>query len=77
VLIDEKIAGTAAPRRNHTGVHDDFLIGSGDLLVTGITCDGDEVPIMSGGAGQLCETSVSEFEAARRSSRRRWRGRRL
>jgi leucyl aminopeptidase (aminopeptidase T) len=53
VLIDEKERGHGRPRRNHSAVNNDFMIGSGERLVTGITRDGDEVPIMSGGARQL------------------------
>jgi aminopeptidase len=36
-------------RRNHSRVHNDFTVGSDELVVTGITREVTHVPIMSGG----------------------------
>ena len=41
------------PRLNESGIHVDFMIGSPDLEVTGITRDGDRVPVLVGGDWQL------------------------
>ena len=41
------------PRRNHSRVHNDITIGSDELVVTGITRDGERVSIMNGGQWQL------------------------
>jgi aminopeptidase len=41
------------PRINRSAVHIDFMIGSDDVTVTGITGDGREVPVLRGGAWQL------------------------
>jgi aminopeptidase len=38
---------------NESQIHIDFMIGSPDLRVTGITKDGDRVPVLVGGAWQL------------------------
>ena len=34
---------------NHSSIHTDFMIGSNDLEVTGVTVAGEEVPILAGG----------------------------
>ncbi len=41
------------PRLNKSGIHIDFMIGSPELEVTGITRDGTRVPVMSGGSWQF------------------------
>jgi aminopeptidase len=41
-----------AARINTSATHIDFMIGSGELDVTGLTHDGDEVPVLRGGAWQ-------------------------
>jgi aminopeptidase len=41
------------PRINKSGIHIDFMIGSDDVQVTGLTADGDVVPILRDGAWQL------------------------
>jgi aminopeptidase len=41
------------PRVNTSGTHIDFMIGSNDLEVTGVTVDGDRVPILRDGAWQI------------------------
>ena len=34
---------------NHSSIHTDFMIGSRELAVSGVTKDGDEVPILRDG----------------------------
>jgi aminopeptidase len=41
------------PRINTSAIHIDFMIGSDDVSVTGITRDGTEVPVLRGGAWQI------------------------
>jgi aminopeptidase len=41
------------PRINTSSIHIDFMIGSDDVTVTGLTKDGREVPVLRGGAWQL------------------------
>jgi aminopeptidase len=41
------------PRANKSGVHVDFMIGSNEVDVDGITRDGDRVPVLRGGSWQL------------------------
>jgi aminopeptidase len=38
---------------NHSSIHTDFMIGSAELEVDGITTDGDAVPLLRGGVWQL------------------------
>jgi aminopeptidase len=40
-------------RVNESAVHIDFMIGSNDVDVTGVTTDGERVPVLRGGAWQL------------------------
>jgi aminopeptidase len=40
-------------RINRSGIHVDFMIGSDEVAVTGITTGGDEVPLLSGGRWQV------------------------
>jgi aminopeptidase len=40
-------------RVNKSGIHVDFMIGSNELDVDGITRDGDRVPVLRGGAWQI------------------------
>ena len=40
-------------RINKSGLHIDFMIGSDEVAVTGLTRDGREVPILRGGRWQL------------------------
>jgi aminopeptidase len=40
-------------RVNRSGIHVDFMIGSDELAVTGITTGGEEVPLLRGGRWQL------------------------
>jgi aminopeptidase len=41
------------PRANESEIHIDFMIGSNDLRVTGITPDGDRVPVLVEGRWQI------------------------
>jgi aminopeptidase len=41
------------PRINESDVHVDFMIGSDEVTVGGVTRDGDEVPLLVGGAWQI------------------------
>jgi aminopeptidase len=40
-------------RINQSGIHIDFMIGSNEVSVTGLTRDGREVPVLRGGSWQL------------------------
>ena len=40
-------------RMNSSGIHIDFMIGSNELAVTGLTREGGEIPLLRGGAWQL------------------------
>ncbi len=40
-------------RANKSGIHVDFMIGSDELGVDGITRDGDRVPVLRGGSWQI------------------------
>ena len=42
-----------ASRLNESDIHIDFMIGSSALTVTGITPDGDRVPVLVNGAWQI------------------------
>ena len=41
------------PRLNRSGIHIDFMVGSPELEVTGITHDGESIPVMRDGAWRL------------------------
>jgi aminopeptidase len=43
------VAGDQADRVNDSEIHIDFMIGSPELRVTGITADGERVPVLVGG----------------------------
>ena len=51
----EKLKGRILNREriNKSTVHIDFMIGSDDVAVTGLTRDGREVPVLRGGAWQV------------------------
>ena len=34
---------------NHSSIHTDFMIGSAELAVSGLTHSGEEIPILRGG----------------------------
>ena len=48
-LIDDEDRG----RANESQIHIDFMIGSDQLDITGITADGERVPVLHGGAWRL------------------------
>jgi aminopeptidase len=50
--FDEGLSEDDRRRRNHSSIHIDFMIGSNDVAVTGITRDGGRVPVLVGGAWQ-------------------------
>jgi aminopeptidase len=41
------------PRINKSKIHVDFMIGSGDVTVSGVTRGGDELPLLVGGVWQI------------------------
>ena len=41
------------PRANASDIHIDFMIGSNDVAVTGITAGGDRIPVLRGGDWQI------------------------
>jgi aminopeptidase len=41
------------PRINESEIHVDFMIGSDEVAVSGVTRDGDELPLLVGGAWQI------------------------
>jgi aminopeptidase len=47
------VAEEDLPRMNRSGTHVDFMIGSNDLQVTGITPDGERVPVLRDGTWQI------------------------
>jgi aminopeptidase len=51
----EELVGDEEDRKraNSSNIHIDFMIGSDDVSVTGITRDGERVPVLRGGSWQL------------------------
>jgi aminopeptidase len=50
----ETMVGTEdVPRINRSALHLDFMIGSDEVAVTGITRDGERVPVLRGGSWQI------------------------
>jgi aminopeptidase len=47
------LAGDEAHRVNESEIHIDFMIGSDEMTVTGITADGQDVPVLVGGRWQI------------------------
>jgi len=47
------LAGTREVDVNESQIHIDFMIGSDELKITGITADGDRVPLLHRGAWQI------------------------
>jgi aminopeptidase len=50
---DEGLTEEDRARRNRSSIHIDFMIGGDDVRVTGITRDGDRIPVLAGGAWQI------------------------
>ena len=44
---------------NHSSIHTDFMIGSNELEVDGVTADGEAVPLLRNGDWQLVEGNRS------------------
>jgi aminopeptidase len=51
--FDQGLREEDIPRRNRSSIHIDFMIGSDDVAVTGITRDGGSVPVLRDGAWQI------------------------
>lgn len=51
--FDEELAAEDKARRNSSSIHIDFMVGSDDVDVTGITRDGERVPVLREGCWQL------------------------
>ena len=47
------VAEEDAPRVNMSAIHEDFMVGADDVDVTGITRDGERVPVLRQGAWQI------------------------
>ena len=50
---DEQPDEAERERINKSAIHVDFMIGSNEMDVDGITRDGDRVPVLRGGAWQI------------------------
>ena len=50
---DQGLSEDDRQRRNRSSIHIDFMIGGADVTVTGITRDGDRVPVLVDGAWQI------------------------
>ncbi|MGN6168376.1 MAG: aminopeptidase, partial [Solirubrobacteraceae bacterium] len=51
--IEEAVQQADLDRVNRSEIHIDFMIGSDDVAVTGVTRDGREVPLLRGGDWQI------------------------
>jgi len=47
------VEGDGAEAVNESQIHIDFMIGSSELRITGITAEGDRVPVLTGGRWQI------------------------
>jgi len=47
------VEGDGAAAVNESQIHIDFMIGSGELRITGLTADGERVPVLTGGQWQV------------------------
>jgi aminopeptidase len=50
---DKTVTAEDLGRINRSGVHVDFMIGGGEVSVTGLTADGSEIPLLRAGAWQI------------------------
>ena len=50
---DEGLSEADRARRNRSSIHIDFMIGGNDVSVTGITKDGERVPVLRDGSWQI------------------------
>jgi len=51
--IDEAVSEEDRPRVNRSAIHVDFMVGGDEVAVTGITRDGEHVPVLRGGCWQV------------------------
>jgi len=51
--FDEGLDEADRRRRNRSAIHIDFMIGGDDVAVTGITADGERVPVLRDGSWQI------------------------
>jgi aminopeptidase len=47
------VADEHRERVNRSGIHIDFMVGSPELTISGVTADGERVPVLAGGAWAL------------------------
>lgn len=50
---DAELSPADSERRNQSSIHIDFMIGGDEVAVTGVTKDGDRVPVLRDGAWQI------------------------
>ena len=57
IALGQSYSFTAGPEDqanlNRSAIHVDFMIGGDDVAVSGVTADGDEVPVLRGGVWQI------------------------
>ena len=51
--FDQGLSEEDKPRRNRSSIHIDFMIGGDDVDVTGITREGERVPVLRGGVWEV------------------------
>ena len=51
--FDQGLSDEDRQRRNRSAIHIDFMIGGDDVAVTGITREGERVPVLRDGAWQI------------------------
>jgi aminopeptidase len=51
--FEDGLAEEDKPRRNHSTIHIDFMIGGDEVDVTGITREGERVPVLREGSWQI------------------------
>jgi aminopeptidase len=51
--FDQGLSQDDKARRNHSAIHIDFMIGGDDVSVTGLTREGERVPVLRDGSWQL------------------------
>jgi aminopeptidase len=50
---DQGLSGEDRKRRNRSSIHIDFMVGSNEVTVTGITRDGERIPVLREGSWQI------------------------
>jgi aminopeptidase len=51
--FDQGLGDEDRPRRNRSSIHIDFMIGSDEVVVTGITAEGERLPVLRDGIWQI------------------------